>query len=94
MHNFRKESRRIESVLIVEDNKSYSSILGEQIESILGRLSKEPVSISYAETVKEARSVTSNWVPDVIFLDFELPDGFASELLPCFTALRLFVPCP
>lgn len=66
--------RLIERVLIVEDNRALLRTLAQAMTA-------QFAEVRVARTVAEARAAVAGWTPELLVLDFELPDGTAPTVL-------------
>ncbi|MBK6312765.1 MAG: sigma-54-dependent Fis family transcriptional regulator [Blastocatellia bacterium] len=66
-------------VLVVDDEQFLRSGLSEYLRHA-------GYSVAEAASMTEARGVFTSFQPDVVFVDYVLPEGTALELLPEFTA--------
>ena len=67
-------SRRVERVLVVEDHESLRRTLVQALQS------RYP-DVRASRTVAEVVTTIIDWTPDLIVLDFALPDGDARSVL-------------
>ncbi|MGR3301700.1 MAG: response regulator [Candidatus Scalindua sp.] len=65
------------NILLVEDEEAHAHLICRSFDS-----ASEPVSVTVARNLHEARSGISNSTPDLIIADFLLPDGKGIELIP------------
>lgn len=71
----------VESVLVVEDDVTFSDTL----QAVLAPRARQ---VRTARTVGEAKALLCDAAPDVVLLDFALPDANAEDLLPDLLQLR------
>jgi DNA-binding NtrC family response regulator len=67
-------TRAVERVLVVEDNRSLR-------RTLQGALAERFTDVRACSTVAEAGALIAEWLPDLIVLDFKLPDGDARQVL-------------
>src|SRR5262245_41602443 len=67
-------TRRVDSVLVVEDTRSLQ-------QSLLDALSERYPDVRAVRTVAEAIDALTARAPDLVILDFALPDGDARAVL-------------
>ncbi len=65
------------NILLVEDEDNHVELIRSAFES-----QKEWASLTVARNLKEARSKLSEYTPDLMIVDYILPDGKGTELLP------------
>ena len=67
----------INTILLVEDQEIHARVIRRMLET-----GSREVSIEHVATLEEARTCLSRKTPDIVLADYELPDGFGSELVP------------
>ncbi len=67
----------MKKVLIVEDEEA----IAESLSKILTRFD---YTVAKSGSVSEAEGRISEYTPDIVFLDINLPDGSGTELIPVF----------
>ena len=65
------------NILLVEDEDNHVELIRRAFEP-----QKEWASLAVARNLKEARSKLSEYTPDITIVDYILPDGKGTELLP------------
>jgi len=65
------------NILLVEDEPGHAELIRRSFKS-----ASEPVSLTVARNLHEARSSIAKSTPDLIIADFLLPDGKGIELIP------------
>lgn len=63
-------------ILLVEDEEDHIEIIRSSIES-----KSDQVIIDVAQTLRDAKAYLSESIPDLILVDFQLPDGKGIKLL-------------
>jgi DNA-binding NarL/FixJ family response regulator len=72
-----KESRRVTTVVLVEDSRDDAEFTTSVVREAFGE-----VTVFTARTLAMARELLSNTSPELIVLDLNLPDGTGASLLP------------
>lgn len=65
------------TVLLVEDDDNHIELIRRTITT-----SDDSLSLACAATLKQARELTRDILPDIIVVDYKLPDGRGIDLLP------------
>ncbi len=65
------------NILLVEDEEAHAHLICRSFDS-----ASEPVSVTVARNLNEAHSSIAKSTPDLIIVDFLLPDGKGIELIP------------
>ena len=73
-HSTRVASPEVERALVVEDNPA----LLRTLERVLGERAQ---AVRSCRTVAEARDSLESWLPELVLLDVDLPDGDAFSVL-------------
>ncbi|WP_432822351.1 PAS domain S-box protein [Trichloromonas sp.] len=64
-------------ILLVEDSQTHAEMIRHALEKAAGRL-----QVTVAASLAEARAVLAETEPDLLLVDYQLPDGWGTELLP------------
>ena len=64
-------------ILLVEDEAAHAALIQRAFEN-----EPEPVSLVIATNLQAARGYLASLTPDLLIVDFLLPDGRGTELLP------------
>jgi len=70
-------SRKTLQILLVEDSEMHAELIREALEAWGSDL-----RLTVAGNLAEARAFLAGNTPDIAFLDFHLPDGLGTDLLP------------
>lgn len=65
------------NILLVEDSEIHAELIRDSLLSW-----SEDIDITVARTLGEARTILQNSLPDLAIVDFHLPDGKGTEVLP------------
>ena len=65
------------NVLLVEDDENHQQLMGRAFDA-----HPDEFSVTLAKNLREAKSQITDSEPDLIIVDFLLPDGKGVELLP------------
>jgi two-component system response regulator AtoC len=71
-------------LLIVEDEVLFA-------RAVMRQLQKTGYECEHVETIQDARSITKQFLPDIVLLDMRLPDGNGMDLLTDLVAKNISV---